>query len=57
MVRHYCPHTEEMVLCIAESRGDEIDCDKCSFKEDKELKQLKQKEKRLNKTRRGTNEN
>jgi len=56
MVRHYCPHTEEMVLCIAESRGDEIDCDKCSFKEDKELKQLKQKEKTLNKTRRGTND-
>ncbi len=41
MVRHYCPYTtedEDMVLCIAESRGDEIDCDKCPFKQPKRNK-------------------
>jgi len=42
MTRHYCPHTketEEMMLCIAESRGDNIDCDKCVFNEDNKQNQ------------------
>ncbi len=33
MSRHFCPYTEEQILCIAESRGDiDIVCDECDFK-------------------------
>ena len=34
MVRHYCDHTDEHLICCAESRGDDIDCDNCSCNKD-----------------------
>ena len=43
MVRHYCHHSEEMFLCIAESRGDSIDCDNCPLNEDLDSKATNKK--------------
>ena len=41
MVRHYCDHTEEHLICCAESRGEDIDCDNCSCNKDNSKKMKK----------------
>ena len=32
MSRIICPFSDEDMLCIAESRGDDINCDECPIK-------------------------
>ena len=33
MVRHFCDKSDEEFLCVAESRGDDIDCEECPMNE------------------------
>jgi len=35
-MRHFCSYTEDACLCIAESRGEDIDCEHCLFNKDLE---------------------
>lgn len=49
MVRNFCSHNEEEFLCVAESRGDNIDCNNCPLNEDKnKMREIKFRDRRYN---------
>lgn len=44
MSRSYCQYQEEDILCIAESRGDSMCCDKCPLNNNNQkIKELEEK--------------
>ena len=49
MSRHFCNHNKESFLCIAESRGDNPNCDKCPMNEDLEDSPIVKETKMINK--------